>query len=282
MRKKIIGILICMLLISSTTTLALTPFNKDEQHMKHQFFDTTPVPLPTPKGWMKTFGEFGEDWGYSVQQTFDGGYIITGETHNIGMGGDVWLIKTDGNGNKVWDKIFGGTEDDKAYSVQQTSDNDYIIAGRTNYYGEGSGDVWLIKTDGDGNEMWNRTFGGTGLDSGRSVQQTTDRGYIITGKTDSFSANADVWLIKTDDSGNQIWNRTFGGTGLDSGKSVQQTTDRGYIITGNTNSFGGDVWLIKTDRRGKSIPISSYDLWSERFFQRFPHAFPILRHLLGY
>jgi hypothetical protein len=224
---------------------------------KNQCFDTTPVPLPTPKGWMKTFGEFGEDWGYSVQQTFDGGYIIAGETHNIGMGGDVWLIKTDGNGNKVWDKIFGGTEDDKAYSVQQTSDNDYIIAGRTNYYGEGSGDVWLIKTDGDGNEMWNRTFGGTNWDEGYSVQQTSDNGYIIAGMTFSFGAGwVDAWLIKTDENGNEQWNKTYGGEYIDIAKSVQQTTGGGYIITGETWSFGSDtggVWLIKTDNNGKEI-----------------------------
>jgi hypothetical protein len=213
--------------------------------------------LPTSKGWMKTFGEFGEDWGYSVQQTVDGGYIIAGETHNIGMGGDVWLIKTDDNGNKVWDKIFGGAEDDKAYSVQQTSDNGYIIAGRTNYSGEGSGDVWLIKTDGDGNEMWNRTFGGTNWDEGYSVQQTSDNGYIIAGMTFSFGAGwVDAWLIKTDENGNEQWNKTYGGEYIDIAKSVQQTTDGGYIITGETWSFGSDiggVWLIKTDNNGKEI-----------------------------
>jgi len=211
---------------------------------------------------MKTFGEFGEDWGYSVQQTFDGGYIIAGETHNIGMGGDVWLIKTDGNGNKVWDKIFGGAEDDKAYSVQQTSDNGYIIAGMTFSFGAGWVDAWLIKTDENGNEQWNKTYGGEYIDIAKSVQQTTDGGYIITGETWSFGADTGgVWLIKTDNNGKEIWNKTFGVTGYDYGSCVQQTTDGGYIIAGTTSSFGEgnkDFWLIKTDGNGNKVWDKTY------------------------
>jgi hypothetical protein len=218
--------------------------------------------LPTSKGWMKTFGEFGEDWGYSVQQTVDGGYIIAGETHYIGMGGDVWLIKTDGTGNKVWDKIFGGAEDDKAYSVQQTSDNGYIIAGMTFSFGAGWVDAWLIKTDENGVEQWNKTYGGEYIDIAKSVRQTADGGYIITGETWSFGSDTGgVWLIKTDNNGKEIWNKTFGGTGYDYGSCVQQTTDGGYIIAGTTDSFGAgnkDFWLIKTDGNGNKVWDKTY------------------------
>jgi len=255
MENKIVGIAICLLLISSSTTLALTPFRKNEQQTKNQFFDTTRVPLLAPKGWMKTFGGFGEDFGYSVQQTFDGGYIIAGSTHNIGIvGGDVWLIKTDINGDEMWNRTFGGTDFDYGYSVQQTSDNGYIIAGLTNYYGAGvGGDVWLIKTDSSGNKVWDKTFGGTGWDEGDSVQQTSDNGYIIAGMTFSFGAGwVDAWLIKTDENGVEQWNKTYGGEYIDIAKSVRQTTDGGYIITGETESFGS-VWLIKTDNNGKEI-----------------------------
>ncbi len=148
--------------------------------------------------WEKTLGGSSSDYGYSVQQTSDGGYIICGSTSSYGVwNSDVYLIKTDNAANVQWSKTFGGSDDDYGWSVQQTSDGGYIVCGHTLSYGAGVEDVYLVKTNSAGNAQWEKTFGGSYWDLGYSVQQTSDGGYIVCGYTYSYGTGSeDVYLIK--------------------------------------------------------------------------------------
>ena len=215
------------------------------------------------QGWSKTFGGSGRESGYSVQQTSDDGFIMLGYTDSYGAGGDdFWLIRADRNGNELWNKTFGGSGRDVGLTVQQTPDGGFIMLGYTDSYGAGGDDFWLIRADRNGNELWNKTFGGSDDDVGGPVQLTSDGGFILLGYTDSYGAReGDVALIRTDRDGNELWNKTFGGSGGEGGGSVQQTSDGGFILLGSTSSYGAgayDSWLIRTDGNGNG-------LWSKTF-----------------
>ncbi len=202
--------------------------------------------------WNKTFGSTGDDGGYSVIETSDGGYVVTGRRISVSSGTewDVWLIKTDTRGDLIWDETYGADGSDGGYSVAQTDDGGYIIAGFTTSYGAGWHDFWLIKTDSLGNLQWHKTFGEGGHDIAQSVFETQpDTGYILTGNTwSSDTSSYDLWFIKTDTDGNEIWNKTYGGNNDDWGFSVIQASDGGYIATGSTILAGNEdeaLWIVK-------------------------------------
>ena len=159
----------------------------------------------------------------------------------------------------VWTQTYGGAQEDAAYSVQQTNDGGYIIAGHTWSYGAGDSDVWLVKTNASGDTLWTRTFGGSGLDEAHAVQQTNDGGYIIVGSTFSFASGCQVYLIKTDANGDTAWTKTYGGEFDDDGWSVQQTSDQGYIITGKkATTYYDYVYVIKTNVSGDTLWTKTY------------------------
>ena len=206
--------------------------------------------------WTRTHGGTNEEVCYSVRRTFDGGYVVVGYTASYGAGNeDVYLVKTDAVGDTEWTRTYGGLGNDIGFSVQQTPDSGYIIAGYTASYGAGNGDVYLVKTNSSGDTLWTRTYGGTNEEMGYSVQRTLDGGYVVAGKTASFGqGNGDVYLLKTNASGDTLWTRTWGGVGVDFANSVQQTSDGGYIVAGYTAppAGSGDVYLVKTDADGSA------------------------------
>ena len=196
--------------------------------------------------WEKTYGGNSRDDGYFVQQTTDGGYIMCGKTNSFGNGGyDVYLIKTDLNGVEEWSQTYGGINNDEAYTVQQTTDSGYIMCGKTNSFGNGGDDVYIIKTDLNGVEEWTQTYGGTGGESSNDIKQTSDGGYIICGQI--FNVSWDAYVIKIDLNGIVEWTQNYGGANSTYAKSVEQTSDGGYIICGQS---GTNVYLIKTDLNG--------------------------------
>ncbi|MBX2960383.1 MAG: T9SS type A sorting domain-containing protein [Flavobacteriales bacterium] len=224
--------------------------------------------------WQKSLGGSGEDFGSSIQQTADGGYIVEGYssstdgdvTGNHGLY-DSWVVKLDNVGTISWQKSLGGTVDDKSGFIQQTTDGGYIFAGRSQSTdgdvtgNHGSYDYWVVKLSNTGGITWQKSLGGSGNDQASSIQQTTDGGYVVAGH--SYSTDGDVtgnhgstdyWVVKLDSVGTITWQKSFGGAGSDYAYIIHQTTDGGYVVGGESDSQDGDVtgnhggydyWVVK-------------------------------------
>ena len=227
--------------------------------------------------WTKTYGGTEYDGGYSVQECTGGGFIIAGETYSFGAGSfDIYLIRTNADGDTLWTQTYGGTDYDWGSSVQECvptksgqASGGFIIAGVTCSFGAGSFDVYLIRTNADGDTLWTQTYGGTNWDKGSFVQECASGGFIIAGYTGSFGAGErDVYLIRTDADGDTLpdsvgtgWTKTYGGISYDYGNSVQECAGGGFIIAGYTKSFGAgseDVYLIRTDADGAPLWTKTY------------------------
>ena len=222
--------------------------------------------------WQKCLGGTSWDYAKSIQQTSGGGFIVAGETWSndgdvSGNHGivDSWIVKLNSSGDIIWQKCFGGTDDDVAFSIQQTSDGGFIVAGYTSSNdgdvsgNHGGGDYWVVKLDSSGTIQWQKCLGGTDNDEAKSIQQTSDGGYIVAGETWSNDGdvsgnhgNSDYWVVKLNSSGDIEWQKCLGGTVKDIAKTIQQTSDGGFIVAGYTNSNDGDVSGIHGDY---------YDFW---------------------
>lgn len=241
--------------------------------------------------WQQTLGSSGGEEAFSIQQTNDGGYIVAGSTqcdstridcgYVTGQHGsfDCWIVKLTSLGAIVWQRTFGGSMSDFAYCIQQTNDGGYIFGGSTesndgdvtNYHG--NLDCWIVKLDSVGRIRWQKTLGGSGSDEVRSVQQTSDSGFIVAGSTTSNDGDVsgnhgisqDFWIVKLDSVGGIAWQKTLGGSSVDQAFSIQQTSDTGFIVAGESYSNDGDVsgnhisgtsygdcWIVKL---GRGIPV---------------------------
>jgi hypothetical protein len=209
----------------------------------------------------KTFGGAVHDYCYAGQQTSDKGFAAFGYTNNFGAGkNDFYLLRTDSAGNYLWAKTYGGSGDDQGYAMQQTNDGGFILCGYSRGFSAGDYDVYLVKTNAGGDTLWSKTYGGPKDDFGNTVMQTADGGYIIGGYTTSYTLAGDsgsAYLLKTDAKGQLQWSESIGGGSQYTDiYSVKQLPDKGYALTGYTNSFGataGDAFLCRTDSTGQIL-----------------------------
>lgn len=235
--------------------------------------------------WQKSFGYAGNDYGNTLIETNDNGYLITGvldvsasggegnsrivQRH---AGGDIWALKLDAMGNTEWTRYYGGSFTDTAYGIAKTVDNGYVIVGSSDSddvdiaNNKGTYDFWVLKIASTGEVLWEKSFGGTEIDEARAIIPSNDGSFIIVGDTRSsdtdVSSNngaADLWMLKISSEGTLIWEKSFGGTSFDVARSITKTQDNGFLIAGSSRSSDGDVttnqgqndaWILKVDANG--------------------------------
>lgn len=241
--------------------------------------------------WERSFGFSGHDHSYDILQTVDGGfffvgflditsaradgYVEKGSTLTRHGVGEFWGTKIDAKGNIEWRRYYGGTNNDRAHAVVQADDGGFVMAGFSESddfdisNSKGGYDFWVLKIGPTGELLWERSFGGSGIEISQDIAKTNDNGYVITGNTFSEDSDisknkgeSDIWLIKIDDNGNLLWEKTFGGTLFDAAQSVKISSDGGFNITGNSrsadidlleNSGENDLWFLKTDAKGNMV-----------------------------
>lgn len=246
--------------------------------------------------WEQSYGFSGHDHSYDLLQTNDGGYFFIGflditaaradgyeekgyslTRHGVG---EFWGTKIDAQGNIEWRRYFGGTNNDRAHAVVQADDSGFVMAGFSESDDfdisntKGSYDFWVLKINSQGDLVWEHSFGGTGIEISQDIAKTEDGNYVVTGHTFSADTNisknngeSDIWMIKIDDSGNLLWETTFGGSQFDAAENVSLAGDGGFIISGNSKSSDADltenegendIWVIKTDANGTLIWQKNY------------------------
>jgi hypothetical protein len=203
--------------------------------------------------WDKTIGTRGAEWGGFLIQTSDGGYASIGYTTDANVNDfDMQLIKMDENGNDIWSKTFEDRGMEHGHGLRQCSDEGFILTGLTSDYWGGESDMFIVKTDNMGNEIWSKTIGGEHHDIGNSVIITSDDNFLITGSLDS-----DLCLLKIDSEGKILYSYKFGGAGDDSGGDLIQLENGEFIVSGYTNSIGSgsyDVWVLKLSLSENNYP----------------------------
>jgi ribosomal protein S11 len=214
--------------------------------------------------WKNTFGGEQDDRIFSVIQTIGGDYAAAGYTSSFGAGGnDFYFIRTDSNGNLKFAKTYGGKGRDEAYSLIQTSDGGFLLAGISESYNKsGISEMYLVRTDPEGNSIWARSYGGKKSDQASCIIDSADNGYIVAGTTASFAAGLhNMIMLKVDSRGNTLWMKTYGGAGDAFGSAVTKLSSGNYAVIGSIAKSGNsksDIFLVETDAQGNSLWSKTY------------------------
>jgi hypothetical protein len=217
--------------------------------------------------WEKTFGGSGNEEGYSVLQMHDGNILSVGYSSSYGNGHEIFVVKTDLSGHKLWQKTYGGSNRDVGHKVITTNDGNILIVGQTNSPGiaYGNDDVWLLKIDFDGNEKWNKSYGLQNHEVGYDILELDAGGFFIVGYRDFYNQSGkDILIIKVDNNGNKVWEKTIGVDGLYNEKaySISKSKNYGYLITASTNTTNKDRYdpqIINIDFNGNIIWNKTYN-----------------------
>lgn len=213
--------------------------------------------------WLKTYGSNGNESAYDIRQTYDGGYIISGTTYGFGVGAEFYVVKTDSNGDTLWTRAYGSTNDETGFSVEQTLDSGFIFCGQTqiSLYNK---DIFFYKTDKSGNLQWSKTFGGINDDVSYSIKKTKDNNFIIIGATMSFGpelVGENLLLIKINNNGDTLWSKVYNCYQNQSGINLIETSDGGLILVSTIWGFGAgaqDIFILKTNSTGEVIWAKTY------------------------
>lgn len=220
--------------------------------------------------WSQTYGGNASEAGYAVLEASDGGYVVLGRTKSYGKGStDIYLVRTDSRGGLIWTWTYGGKNKDYGYEISETKDGGYIICGKTNSSGNGLYDVLLIKVGADGKQLWRNTFGGKHNDYGYSVLQIEDGGYMIAGRTKSLTVNGidtilkkpNVYLIRTNEKGEEVWAKSYGGVRSEAAYGMTKTKDGNFLLVGrifHPKNENHDLYVLKVSPDGKIIDRNIY------------------------
>jgi len=265
------------------------------------------TPEPT---WNQTYGGLNTDYGFALEECSGGGFALAGQTNSFGAGNyDGWLVRTDSIGNHLWNKTFGGSNLDYFRDIVECSDGGFALIGVTKSFGGSDEDAWLLRTDSNGNHLWNKTYGGGSADRGDAIVECDSGGFALAGytvsysvsgwdgwlirtdvdgnvqwsqnynvdvddrfedivecsntdfamagwKRSSFGINEEFWLVRADSTGSLLWSEVYGGTNDERGYGLVEVTGGGFAISGTTTSFGAgltDGWVVRTDASGNHV-----------------------------